>query len=808
MKLLRALAVLFAVCLAISVMTLSASAKTAASGTCGADGDNLTWVLDDKGTLTVSGEGDMRSFLYTNEDKEWYSRRSEIKTVIIEEGVTSIGQFAFDGCKAITRVEIPDSVVRVEYGAFRECTGLQSVTVPAGIKSFGRDVFASCEKLQSVTLSEGLQKIGSGMFHGCTSLKTVHIPSTVKSIGSFAFSETGLTGITIPASVKEIASYAFSGCGKLKTIAFRGDAPKMESTVFDSTPDGGSVQAIAYYPEGNDTWNEKTMKQYRGSITWKAAQALKITAQPKTVYAQSGKAAKSVVSAVGDGLTYTWYVKDAGASSYVKASATGSTYNVTMTNARKDRRVYCVVRDVWGEEIKSKTVLLRMAAKITTQPKSVTVKPGETAKVTVKAVGDGLSYTWYFKNAGAAKFIKSSAAGTEYSAEMKAACDGRQIYCVVKDKYGKTAKTDTATLRMYTPVKITAQPKSAYVQRGKTALVTVKATGYGLSYQWYVKSVGSTAYKKSSVTGDTYSVKMTDAVRDRMIYCIVTDMFGEKVKTKTVSLRMAASIITQPTHAGAKLGEKAKTTVKAAGDGLTYTWYIKNQGASKFTKSSIKSAAYTVKLSEKTDGRQAYCVVKDKYGKSVKTKTVTFGTPVKIATQPKTTYAKWKKTAKVSVKAEGDGLTYTWYEKDKGETKYKKSSQTASTYKTTMNDDSRDRMVYCVVKDRYGYSVKTKTVSLRLAVTITDSPYDAWEGEGSTVTVRVWAMGDGLTYTWYYKDRDDNSFKKITSATGREYQFEMTKESDGRQFYCVVKDKYGNTAKSEVAQVVIIYGPL
>ena len=809
MKLRRILTVLFALCLMLGVLALSASAETVASGTCGAKGDNLTWVLDDEGTLTVSGKGNMQTFLWTGEDRGWYEYRAKIKTVILEEGVTSIGKYAFDKCEALTRVELAESVTKAEPCAFRYCSSLQSIEIPAGFKGLGENMFYDCKNLQTVILPEGLERIGRGTFHGCSSLKTVNIPSTVNEIRTTAFMQSGLTSITIPENVRLIDMYAFYGCVQLKVIAFRGDAPRIDGTAFDGNMDYAHVTATAYYPADNATWTADKLKPYRGEITWEPAQTLKITAQPKTAYVQRGKTAKVTVKAAGDGLTYTWYVKDKGQTKYTKSSASGSTYSTTMSNTRKDRMLYCVVRDVWGEEIKTKTVYLRMAATVSAQPKSAAVKAGETAEVSVKAVGDGLTYAWYIAAPGSDSFTKStSCTGTTYSVQMTESRSGRQVYCVVKDKYGKTAKTNTVVLDMYVPVKITAQPKAAYVQRGKTAKVTVKAEGFGLTYQWYVKNAGTSSYKTSSVTGPTYSTKMTDAARDRMIYCVVTDMFGEKVKTKTVSLRMAASITAQPKHMGGKAGEKVKTTVKAMGDGLTYTWYVKNAGEKKFTKSSVKTASYSVTLSEKTDGRQVYCVVKDKYGKTAKSDTVRFGLPVKITTQPKTAYVKWQKTADVTVEADGDGLTYTWYVKQKGEKKYTKTSQTAAAYSVKMDGDSRDSMVYCVVKDQYGYSVKSKTVSLRTAATVTGSPYDEWEGAGTIVTLRVWAQGDGLTYTWYYKDRNDKSFTKIKSATDREYEFKMTEEASGRQFYCVVKDKYGNTAKSKAAKVTVIYGPI
>ena len=157
---------------------------------------------------------------------------------------------------------------------------------------------------------------------------------------------------------------------------------------------------------------------------------------------------KVTVKATGDGLTYTWYFKNPGAKKFSKSSVTKATYAATMSSKTKNRQLYCVVKDKYGNTVKSNVVTLRMAASITTQPKNVTVAKGKTAKVTVKAAGDGLTYTWYIKNAGQSKFSKSSVKTAEYTAKMSSKVKNRQVYCVVKDKYGKTVKSNTVTLKM------------------------------------------------------------------------------------------------------------------------------------------------------------------------------------------------------------------------------------------------------------------------------------------------------------------------------------------------------------------------
>ncbi|MBR0447919.1 MAG: metallophosphoesterase [Clostridia bacterium] len=180
-------------------------------------------------------------------------------------------------------------------------------------------------------------------------------------------------------------------------------------------------------------------------------------------------------------------------------------------------------------------------------------------------------------------------------------------------------------VEIYEPnfAEITSESNTAgYAKLGKSAKVTVKASGDGLTYQWYVKNAGADEYVKSSITSASYSVKMSDKVKGRRVYCVVTDKYGYSVQSKTFILRESVSILTAPKSAKAAIGKTVKTSVKASGDGLTYTWYFKNAGKTKFSKSSVKSATYSTKMSKSANGRQVYCVITDKYGNKVTTSTV------------------------------------------------------------------------------------------------------------------------------------------------------------------------------------------
>ena len=437
-----------------------------------------------------------------------------------------------------------------------------------------------------------------------------------------------------------------------------------------------------------------------------------ITAQPTTGYAKMGKKVSVSVTATGDNLTYVWYFQNAGAAAFTKSSNKTATYSTTMSDTAKNRQVKCQITDAYGNTVETDTVYLREAVSVTTQPGTAYAKKNATAKVTVKASGDGLTYTWYFKNSGAAAFTKSSIKTATYSTAMSSTTKNRQVYCVVKDKYGKTVTSNTVYLRE--AASITTQPKTAYAKKNATAKVTVKASGDGLTYAWYFKNSGAASFTKSSIKTATYSTTLSVTTKNRQVYCVVKDKYGKTVTSNTVYLREAASITTQPKTAYAKKNATAKVTVKAAGDGLTYTWYYKNSGASKFTKASATTATYSAKITATTKNRQVYCVVKDKYGKSVTSNTVYLREAASITTQPKTVTVAKNKTAKVTVKASGDGLTYTWYYKNAGASKFTKASTKTASYSVKMTATTKGRVVYCVVKDKYGKTVTSSKATLKM----------------------------------------------------------------------------------------------
>ena len=180
-----------------------------------------------------------------------------------------------------------------------------------------------------------------------------------------------------------------------------------------------------------------------------------------------------------------------------------------------------------------------MCVAITKQPKSVTVADGQKATISLTATGDGLKYQWYYKYNG--KFVASSGTGkATYSITMTQACAGRDMYCVITDKYGNTVQSDTVTLGM--KLSITKQPVSDGAPVGKKVNFSFVATGAGLTYQWYFKNKDAAEYTLSSCVKTSYSTTMTEQLDGRTLYCIVTDKFGNTVKTDTVTMHLGATI--------------------------------------------------------------------------------------------------------------------------------------------------------------------------------------------------------------------------------------------------------------------------
>ena len=185
------------------------------------EADGTKWYLSVDGTLTISGTS-MPNYNFA----PWFDDRYEIKKVVIEDGVTSIGNYAFFYCQNLASVEIPNSVTSIGKSAFYYCISLTSVEIPNSVTSIGERAFDCCKSLTSVEIPNSVTSIGDNAFNGCESLTSVEIPNSVTSIGNYAFATcSNLTSVEIPNSVTSIGNYAFYYCKGLTSITFKGNTP-------------------------------------------------------------------------------------------------------------------------------------------------------------------------------------------------------------------------------------------------------------------------------------------------------------------------------------------------------------------------------------------------------------------------------------------------------------------------------------------------------------------------------------------------------------------------------------------------------
>jgi hypothetical protein len=262
---------LIVVCL-LSINSFGQSSETTGS---------LTWSVSNN-TLIIRGTGAMPD--YGSVAFPWINYASQIEIIIIENGVTRIGDYAFYGCSRVTSVSIPNSVITIGNSSFRDCSGLTSViipnsivsiedfafsgctglismTVPDSVLNIGGFVFTNCSRMTSITLPNSITSIPDCVFQNCIGLTSINIPNSVESIGFAAFLDCkGLASVVIPNSVTYIQTYAFGGCVGLEHIYVESIKP---ATCTDITFDGANKTTCTLHVPNN------TKPDYSTAIGWK-----------------------------------------------------------------------------------------------------------------------------------------------------------------------------------------------------------------------------------------------------------------------------------------------------------------------------------------------------------------------------------------------------------------------------------------------------------------------------------------------------------------------------------------------------------
>ncbi len=595
-------------------------------------------------------------------------------------------------------------------------------------------------------------------------------------------------------------------------------------------------------------------------IPIKNATPVAITEQPQNVTVAKGETAKVTVTATGEGLTYKWYFKNAGATKFTYTSSfKGASYWVTMNDDRAGRQIYCVITDKYGNSVTTDTVTLGMIqpVTITKQPVSVTVAEGETARVTVTATGEGLTYKWYYKNANMSSFAYTSTyKGASYWLTMNDTRAGRQIYCVITDKYGNSVTTNTVRLGMtptvtdpdHPPAMLTIIDDDGHIgfmndllpiieSRGISIATAVTTTRVGSAAKWMTwEQILECQSRGAEVLCHTYDHNPTipatveeltaqyTFARDEMYrhglhgadILVYNNVTGKQPNAQEA----AANVFKCAIHSSGRVmnykgdinpyyiqripveldpylydTDKLKALIDdAVANGGWMVWIIHTSAASWSDHNGAQAIADSVDYAID----MGLPIVSADFGYQHYVENTE---QLSVVQQPTDITVSEGETARVTVTATGDGLTYKWYYKNANMSSFAyTSSYKGASYWLTMNETRAGRQIYCVITDKYGNSVTTDVVTLGMMqpVMITQQPTDITVAEGETARVTVTATGDGLTYKWYYKNANMSSFAYTSSYKGASYWLTMNETRAGRQIYCVITDKYGNSVTTDV----------
>lgn len=302
----RFVSLLLAISMIFSLMPVSAvtafaesenggEVTTVDSGYCGADngGENLRWTLDNNGVLTISGSGAMKDYPRDeNQRPDWYlNHKDSIRSVVLDNKITHIGDYAFDGCTSIKSVrytgytgnagvalpesvttigvhafsdtgvtgtlKLPEHLTEIDSSAFYHCGKLNGeLKLPDTVKEIGGFAFNSCGFTGKLELPASLEKIGNDAFESCSGLTgKLTFPSKMNEIDFSIFHGTGITEVVIPSSIKTVRDFAFNSCMNLKKVYLPTEIPKIYNRAFMNCSD-----VKFYYPAYKADWMTQTSK--------------------------------------------------------------------------------------------------------------------------------------------------------------------------------------------------------------------------------------------------------------------------------------------------------------------------------------------------------------------------------------------------------------------------------------------------------------------------------------------------------------------------------------------------------------------
>ena len=615
----RIASILLAVMMIVTLLPLGLvetawAATVVGSGSCGKNGDNVTWKLTSEGTLTISGTGDMADFDYWNGNgAPWLRVRLQAKKVIIQDGVTSIGSYAFYDCDALANVIISNGLTNIGNYAFYRCTRLANVTIPASVTAIGWGAFQGCRSLKSVKIPSGVSSIDSYTFTDCTSLINVTIPTSVTSIGKCAFMGcTGLTDIKLPTLLEVIDWRVFYGCTKLTNISIPKSVTYINEGAFYSC---GSMTDV-YYAGTTADWEKITIMILNTNLT--SATLHCAPAAPVVKIGNSASSGKPTLTwnAVYGATSYRIYRSTAKGSGYSLLGTTTAT-SYTNTGAKAGTTYYYRVKAVNDAGLSPYSNIVSGQAKsVTPKPSAPVVRIGNSAAsgkpmLTWNAVEGATSYRIYrstSKGSGysllgtttATSYTNTGAkAGTTYYYRVKACNDaGLSPYSNIVSGQAKTMTQQ--------------KPSAPVVKIGNSAasgkpMLTWNAVSGATSYKVYRATSKTGAYSVINTTSALTYTNTGAALGTTYYYKVeALDASGKSMGFSDVVEGKVAPVLAV---GYSSVSGKPQLTWKAVPGATEYQVYRSTQQNSGYTKINTTTATSYVNTGAKAGTTYYYKIV-------------------------------------------------------------------------------------------------------------------------------------------------------------------------------------------------------
>ena len=801
----------------------------------GSCGTGVTWTLTRTGVLTVSGSGAMTDYEIWEDSRPWDLHNEVITQVVIGKDITHVGDYVFRNCPNLSKItveagnanycsvdgvlfnkaktqliqypvaktggiyRVPETVTSIKAYAFYRCEQLTDVVLPAGLTGIGEYGFCGCTGLTGIAIPAGVTTIANYAFEGCSGMIGVTVFGNVTGIGMNAFSSTlALEKIALPASLTWLLDSAFYNSG-LTEIYFAGTPVQWNAVISSSSdqlPDGVTV----YY---------------------NCSAGARVTTQPTDVSRFSGSA-QFTVGASGSGLSYQWQYKTPVGTKWNNTTLSGwntPTLTVPVNDSTDGRSYRCVVTDSNGLKAISAPALLTKSdtPEITLDTPVLTeaFNSATGVRVSWKAVDGAERYRLLRKN-----LTKGE---TEWSSV------GETTECTLIDKTAKSASRYTFTVECIDADGYTLSERDE-TGRTCTYIAMANITGVtsvedGLEIEWQ-KPAGAKNFRlMRKVDGGAWKVLTTGQITSYVDTDVEPGVkYWYTVRAVTLAGDMCINsynsygwsgrwirIVTQPADQTA-FGGYVYFTVEAEGASLTYQWQYKTASGTTWANTTLtgcNSDTLRVAASANNFGRSYRCIVTDTSGKSVTTevaKLIKAAAP-KITAQPEDQTAP-SGYVYFTVSASGTGLKYQWQVSANGGKTWNNTTLTGwntdelQVMASAANDGRQYR---CIVTDAYGQSVTSAAAKLykRTPLSIDAQPEDQTAPSGY-VYFNVEAAGDGLTYQWQYSANKGATWAN-TTLTGwdtDELQVMASAANNGRQYRCIVTDKYGNEIITDAATLI------